>query len=248
MKTKKKVWIFTLFPEYFDAFFAAGVCSRAKEMFEIKIINIRDFSLNKYRSVDDSPYGGGPGMVMRADVCFEAFKKTVLTPLGFNADTWTAQNHTEPRMIFVAPRGIQWNSFTAKSLAQDLTANTTAENIVFWCGRYEGIDERFIERFIHHIYSIGDFVLSGGELAVQVLLDSAFRFIPGILGNDVSAQEDSFEHSLLEAPCYTKPREFLGMSVPAVLTEGNHAKMQEFLTEKSLELTKKHRPDLLKKD
>lgn len=249
MQNKKKIWIATLFPEYFDAFFAAGVCSRAKEIFDVEIINIRDFSLNKYRSVDDTPYGGGPGMVMRLDVCYEALKHKVLIPLGLEADQWTAETHQEPHMVFVTPRGEQWSSSQAKKLSEYLTNTNadTAQNIVFWCGRYEGIDERFIQRFIHKMYSIGDYVLSGGELAVQVILDSTFRYVPGILGNDVSAHQESFENSLLEAPCYTKPKEFLGLTVPEVLTQGNHAKMREFLHQQSILITEKHRPDLLKK-
>ena len=153
MQIKKKIWIATLFPEYFDAFFAAGVCSRAKEFFDVEIINIRDFSLNKYRSVDDTPYGGGPGMVMRADVCFEALKHKVLEPLGYDSQQWTAQTYQEPHMVFVSPRGEKWSSLQAKGLAEHLTSSDTTQNIVFWCGRYEGIDERFIQRFIHKIYS-----------------------------------------------------------------------------------------------
>ena len=248
MKNKKKIWIFTIFPEYFEAFFHAGVTRRAKDFFDLEIVNIRDFALNQYRSVDDAPYGGGPGMVMRVDVCFEALKKKVLLPLGYTAEEWSAQTHLQPRVIFLAPRGKTWSAQLAKDLAHQLVTKSVGENFVFWCGRYEGVDERFIERFVHDMYSIGDYVISGGELALQVLLDSAFRFIPGFLGNELSAKQESFESSLLEAPCYTKPREFLGMAVPEVLTQGNHAKMQKFLHDKSLELTKKYRPDLLQKD
>lgn len=247
MKNKKKIWIFTLLPQYFTAFFEAGVCARAKEIFDIEVVNIRDFALNKYRSVDDSPYGGGPGMVMRADVCFEALKHKILLPQGIDADQWTALTHAQPHMVFVAPRGIKWDYEQAKIFSNQLTADDSVTDIVFWCGRYEGLDERFLERFIHQTYSVGDFVLSGGELAVQIMLDTSFRYIPGILGNDLSASSDSFENSLLEAPCYTKPKEFLGMTVPEVLTGGHHAKMTAYQHQQSLMLTQKFRPDLLKK-
>lgn len=248
MKNKKKIWIFTLLPNYFDAFFASGVCARSKELFDIEVVNIRDFAINKYRSVDDSPYGGGPGMVMRADICFEALKAKILEPLGIDAEQWSAQKNFEPHMIFVAPRGIKWDYQQAKAFASNLSNENTAQNIVFWCGRYEGIDERFIHRFIHQIYSIGDFVISGGELAVQLILDSTFRYIPGILGNDLSAHADSFENSLLEAPCYTKPKDFLGMQVPEILTQGHHLKMGQYQQEQSLLLTQRCRPDLIKKE
>lgn len=250
MKNKKKIWIFTLLPQYFTAFFESGVCARAKELFDIEVVNIRDFAFNKYRSVDDSPYGGGPGMVMRADVCFEALKQKVLEPMGLNAHEWTAQNSSEPHMVFVAPRGQRWDYQQARAFSLQLMNQDHVLNYVFWCGRYEGLDERFIERFIHQTYSVGDFVLSGGELAVQVMLDTSFRYIPGILGNDLSAQNDSFEDKLLEAPCYTKPKEFLGMSVPEILTQGHHAKMLQYQQQQSLLLTQKYRPDLLysKKD
>jgi tRNA (guanine37-N1)-methyltransferase len=248
MKNKKKIWIFTIFPEYFETFFTQGVLRRSHDIFDIEVVNLRDFALNNYRSVDDSPYGGGPGMVMRVDVCFEALKQKILSPLGLKAEDWSAQTHIEPKMIFLTPRGKTWTTKWAKTMAQQLMDHESPDNFVFWCGRYEGIDERFIERYIHEMYSIGDYIISGGELAVQVVLDSALRFIPGILGNENSTQQESFENSMLEAPCYTKPREFLGMSVPEVLTQGNHAKMQQFLAEKSLELTQKFRPDLLKTD
>ncbi len=247
MKNKKKIWIFTLLPQYFTAFFEAGVCARAKEIFDIEVVNIRDFALNKYRSVDDSPYGGGPGMVMRADICFEALKAKIFIPQGIDPTQWTAATQMQPHMIFVAPRGKKWDFEQAKIFSNQLTLEDKVTDIVFWCGRYEGLDERFIERFIHETYSVGDFVLSGGELAVQIILDTSFRYIPGILGNDLSAHADSFENSLLEAPCYTKPKEFLGMSVPEVLTQGHHAKMTQYQQQQSLLLTQKFRPDLIKK-
>lgn len=244
MLNKKKIWIFTLFPNQFNFFFSEGVIARCHDYFDIKLVNIRDYSDNKYKSVDDAPYGGGPGMVIRPDICFEALKLEVFRTLNIDENTWNAKENSSPRMIYVCPTGKRWSAQEAKNMSKELS---TDQPLVFWCGRYEGIDERFIERFIHERYSIGDYVLSGGELAVQVMLDSAMRFFEGILGNSASYREDSFEDGMLSAPCFTRPKNFMGMDVPSVLLEGNHALIKKFQLEKAQEITKLRRPDLDKK-
>lgn len=239
---KRTIHIVTLFPEYFTPLMEAGVVGQAlsnkrtTEDFEfvVHFLNPREFAKNNYKGVDDTPYGGGPGMVMRADIL---------------ADTVNSIGPRESlHIVYTAPRGKVWDDADARAFA-DKFYNPAKEgkDLVFICGRYEGIDERFLQNYVDQFISLGDFVLSGGELAVMTILDSSVRFCSGALGNKSSGEEDSFHNGLLEFPQYTKPREFEGLEVPEVLTSGHHKKIMEYQKEQSIEMTKKFRPDLYKK-
>jgi tRNA (guanine37-N1)-methyltransferase len=241
----KRIWIMTLFPEMFKPFLECGVAGAAFRgaregdiKFEIKFVNIRDYSTTKYKSVDDSPYGGGPGMVMRADILKDALIKGVVEIGGY-------QSLSELEVIYTSPRGKVWNAQVAREFGQT-QLSTTSKDLVFIAGRYEGIDERFLSLYVNSYYSIGDYVLTGGEIAIMSMLDSAVRFLPGVLGNNLSSAADSFEDGLIEYPQYTKPREFDGLDVPSVLLEGHHKKIIEWQDEQKVQMTKKFRPDLIK--
>jgi tRNA (guanine37-N1)-methyltransferase len=241
----KKIWILTLFPEFFEPLLSCGIAGQALRgerssdefKLEVNFINIRDYSTTKYRSVDDSPYGGGPGMVMRADILRDALLKGVVEKQGY-------ESLENLHVIYTSPRGRVWNNQLAREFGTQVLSSSH-KDIVFICGRYEGIDERFLEKYVDAFYSIGDFVLTGGEIAVMTILDSAVRFVPGILGNKLSSEADSFEDGLIEHPQYTKPQVFEGMEVPEVLLNGHHKKIQEWQKEEKIRLTQKHRPDLL---
>lgn len=241
----RKVWILTLFPEYFKPFLECGIAGSAFRgersdgdfKFEVHFVNIRDYSTTKYKSVDDSPFGGGPGMVMRADILKDALMKGVVEAGGY-------ASKEELHVVYTSPRGKVWNNELARTFG---TGILSAKDTVFICGRYEGIDERFLEVYVNDFFSVGDYVLTGGEIPVMAILDSSVRFVPGILGNKLSAGDDSFEDGLIEFPQYTKPREFEGRDVPAILLEGHHKKIGEWQKEQKLAMTKKWRPDLLKK-
>ncbi len=203
---------------------------------ELQFVNIRDYSTTKYKSVDDTPYGGGPGMVMRADILRDALVKGVQEAGGY-------ESLEKLHVIYTSPRGKVWNNKVAREFG---TVMGGEKDLVFIAGRYEGIDERFLKKYVDEFYSIGDFVLTGGELAIMLMLDSAVRFVPGILGNKLSSEYDSFEDGLIEFPQYTKPREFEGMDVPSILLEGHHKKIEQWQHEQKLNMTRKWRPDLLK--
>lgn len=241
----KRIWIMSLFPEMFKPFLECGVAGAAFRgaregdiKFEIKFINIRDYSTTKYKSVDDSPYGGGPGMVMRADILKDALIKGVLEAGGY-------QSLADLEVIYTSPRGKVWNAQVAREFGQT-KLSTSSKDLVFIAGRYEGIDERFLSLYVNSYYSIGDYVLTGGEIAIMTMLDSAVRFLPGVLGNNLSSAADSFEDGFIEYPQYTKPREFDGLEVPSVLLEGHHKKIIEWQDEQKVQMTKKFRPDLIK--
>jgi tRNA (guanine37-N1)-methyltransferase len=244
---KKRIFILTIFPEYFKPLIECGIAGSALRgersqddfKFEVHLINIRDYSKTNYKSVDDTPYGGGPGMVMRADILKSALLEGVVNQFGY-------QSLADLQVIYTSPRGVVWNNEVAKSFAQEKLSHPTRD-IVFIAGRYEGIDERFLENYVNEFYSIGDFVLTGGELAIMLMIDSSIRFVPGILGNKLSSQMDSFEDGLLEHPQYTRPADFEGKLVPEVLMNGHHKKIEEWQRAEKLRLTNKHRPDLLKK-
>jgi tRNA (guanine37-N1)-methyltransferase len=243
---KRRVWILTLFPEYFKPLLECGISGSAFRgersdhiKFEIIFVNIRDYSMTKYKSVDDTPYGGGPGMVMRADILKDALLKGVL-------DAGSYVGLDQLRVIYTSPRGRVWNNKVARDFGSEVLSHPTRD-VVFICGRYEGVDERFLEKYVNEYYSLGDFVLTGGELAVMTMLDSAVRFVPGILGNKLSSEYDSFEDGLIEYPQYTKPQEFEGAPVPEILLSGHHKKIEEWQKAEKLRLTKIFRPDLLKK-
>lgn len=221
-----KLTAITLFPDMFQAFTNEGVVSRAikSEIVQFESVPLRDFSKDARRNVDEHPAGGGDGMVLRADVAEEALL-SVLQP------------HSQ--VILTTPRGKPFQHTHAKSFAQE-------KHLIFLCGRYAGFDERFVQKYVHHHLSLGDFVLSGGELPAMCFMDAICRHIPGVLGNRDSATFDSFEDGLLEAPCYTKPQDFHGETIPEVLTSGNHKKINEYRRKEQLKISALMRPDLVR--
>jgi tRNA (guanine37-N1)-methyltransferase len=245
MSSVRRIWVLTLFPEFFDPLLNCGVVGQAlrgerSQKIELKTLNPRDFTPNNYKGVDDAPYGGGPGMVMRADILKNALMEGVV-----KAGCYDSKNYrNQLKVIYTAPRGEVWNQTTCVSFAQRMWGGEQPQDLVFICGRYEGIDERFIQNDVDEIFSLGDFVLSGGEIAVMSMLDSALRFMPGVLGNKLSSAEDSFSNGLLEHPQYTRPASYEGLEVPKVLLSGHHEKIQKYQRQKAEEMTQQKRPDL----
>ena len=216
--------IFTLYPELFPGYLGQGIFGKAlsEKKWNLDTVNIRDYAFDKHKTVDDTPYGGGEGMLMKADVLATSLDKNV---------------GSGEKIIYLSPRGKLFNHQFAKKLAQEKTVNII-------CGHFEGVDERLLyTRNIEEI-SIGDFVLSGGEGASLIILDALLRFIPGILGNKNSAQYESFENGLLEYPQFTKPQIWEEKSVPDVLLSGDHAKIKDWRLSQSEAITRDRRPDL----
>lgn len=246
---KIRIWVLTLFPEYFKPLLECGVAAsalrgeRGRE-FEFHTVNLRHFSPNDFKGVDDSPYGGGAGMVMRADVLENALLKGVVESGGYEA----SQIKEQLQVIYPSPRGVSWHDLVCRERAAQWWGESSRKDVVFICGRYEGIDERFIELYVDEQISLGDYILTGGEVAVMTILDSALRFVPGTLGNKESAEHESFTDSLLEYPHYTKPRTFCGLDVPEILLSGHHQKIEKYRESERLRLTQKYRPDLLRKN
>lgn len=221
--------ILTIFPGMFEGVFQESLLKRAQEegLLEINLINIRDYSTDKHNRVDDYPYGGGPGMVMKPGPVFRAF-----ADINENADS-------TPHSIFMSPQGKTFDQQKAIQL-------TEHKEITILCGRYEGIDARIREELIDEELSIGDYVLTGGELPAMVVVDAIARMIPGVLGDTDSIKEDSFYQGILGYPQYTRPSNFEGEEVPQVLMSGNHAKIDEWRRKEALRLTHLRRPELLK--
>jgi tRNA (guanine37-N1)-methyltransferase len=215
--------ILTLFPEMFETV-KKSVIGKAieKKIIEINLINIRDFSKNKHKKVDDTPYGGGAGMVMRPDVVYDAYKS-----IG---------NQTA-KVIYMSPQGKKLNQQKVEELSKE-------KNLIILCGHYEGIDQRVIDEIVDEEISIGDYVLTGGEIPAMVLIDSVSRYIEGVISQE-STSEESFSNGLLEYPQYTRPEIFNEKKVPEVLISGHHENIEKWRKEKSLEITKIKRPDLL---
>lgn len=216
--------ILTLFPDMFPGPLGHSVVGKAleKKLWSLKTVNIRDFATDNYRSVDDTPFGGGAGMVMRPDILDAAYES-----LG----------KTQGPTYYLSPRG--------KPLSQEIvTQLSQKEGITLLCGRYEGVDERFLQKRGIEELSVGDYVLSGGELAAMVLLDACIRLRPGVLGKEVSHQDESFCNGLLEYPHYTRPQEWQGMAVPDVLLSGHHANISQWRQELAEKITRERRPDL----
>ena len=221
--------VLTIFPELFPGPLGASLAGKAlgQKIWSCEAIDIRDFATDKHRSVDDTPAGGGPGMVMRADVLARAI------------DHAAPANDGRPR-ILLTPRGRPLTQTRVRKLAQ-------APGIVLVCGRFEGVDERVIERRSLEEISIGDYVLSGGEIAAFVLIDACVRLLPGVMGKEASHAEESFEAGLLEYPHYTKPQEFEGRAIPDVLNSGHHGKVAAWRQEQAEKATRERRPDLMAK-
>ena len=217
--------VLTLFPEMFESL-DESIIGRAKEkgLIEINLINIRDFSKDKHKKVDDTPYGGGAGMVIRPDVVYDAYS--------------SIENKENAKVIYLSPQGKTLNQNIVNELSKE-------EHLILLCGHYEGIDQRVLDEIVDEEISIGDYVLTGGELPAMVVIDSVSRYVNGVLNNE-SVKEESFSNKLLEYPQYTRPEEFKGRKVPEVLISGHHENIKKWRDEKSLEITKIKRPDLLK--
>lgn len=226
-----KFYILTLFPDMIKDGLSHSIIKRAcnEGTISIETIDIRDFSNNKHRHIDDYPYGGGAGMVMQPQPIYDAYM-SIKPKLSENCP-----------VVYMTPQGKTFNQEKAKNLSK-------LEDMVILCGHYEGVDERVIEEIVTDEISIGDFVLTGGELAAMTVIDAVARLIPGVLNKEESFQEESFSGNLLEYPQYTRPPEFMGRKVPAVLLSGHHQNIEKWRKEKSLERTKAKRPDLLEKD
>ena len=220
--------VLTLFPEMIEQGMGTSIMGRAMEQGLIRLTatNIRDFSTNKHMKVDDYPYGGGAGMVMQAEPVYGAWKQ-VTESIGY-----------KPRVIYLTPQGKVFDQQMAKEYAKE-------EDLIFLCGHYEGIDERVLERIVTDYVSIGDYVLTGGELPALVMMDTISRLVPGVLNNDMSAETESFSEGLLEYPQYTRPAIWRDEAVPEVLLSGHHKKLQEWYRRESVIRTAKRRPDML---
>ena len=224
-----KIKILTIFSEMFESVMNASILGRAREqgLIEVECIDIRPFSDRKHKNTDDYPFGGGAGMVMLAQPIMDAMKHAM-------------GDEFHGKRIYMGPRGTTLTTAKARQLAQE-------EELILLCGHYEGVDHRALDACIDEEISIGDYILTGGELAAMVLTDCVARFIPGVLGSSESPEEESFSDSLLEYPQYTRPREIEGMEVPEVLLSGDHAKIRAWRRMESLKATKRFRPDLLEK-
>ncbi len=221
-----KFEVLTLFPEMFEPL-KHSILQRAvnEKYISINLVNIRDFSKDKHKKVDDTPYGGGAGMVMKADVVYDAYKSV---------------KHENSKVIYLSPQGKKLNQKKVEELSK-------IENIILLCGHYEGVDQRVLDEIVDEEISIGDYVLTGGELPAMVLIDSVSRYVEGVL-NKESTKEESFSNGLLEYSQYTRPEIFLGKQVPEVLKSGNHKKIEEWRRNNSLLNTLKKRPDLLNEE
>jgi tRNA (guanine37-N1)-methyltransferase len=223
-----KIDVLSLFPEMFGGVFGASILKKAleKQAVHFNIVNFRDFADNKHQAVDDYPYGGGAGMVLKPQPIFDAV--TALTE---------QTEGKSPRIILLCPQGERYSQKKAEELANE-------EHLIFICGHYEGYDERIREHLVTDEISIGDYVLTGGELGAMVVVDSVVRLLPEVLGNEESHKKDSFSTGLLEHPHYTRPADFRGMKVPETLLSGNHKHIEQWRTKEALRRTYLRRPDL----
>ena len=222
--------VLTLFPEMIQQGMNTSLIGRAITggYLSVEAINIRDYAFNKHQKVDDYPYGGGAGMLMQAEPVYLAYQ-SIEEKIGYR-----------PRVVYLTPQGSVFNQTMAKDFAKE-------KDLVFLCGHYEGIDERVLEEVVTDLVSIGDYVLTGGELPAMVMMDSISRMVPGVLSNQESGETESFAGNLLEYPQYSRPEEWHGKKVPPVLLSGHHANIEAWRREQSILRTEKNRPDLLKK-
>ena len=230
--------VFTLLPEVFPPYLESSILKRAAQrgLIGVNIHNIRDYTYDKHHTTDDTPYGGGGGMVMKPEPVFEAIEYV----LGLTAPPAPLQPDSNIPIILLTPQGRVFN----QRIAQELSGH---ERIALLCGRYEGVDERIREHLVTDEISIGDYVLTGGELPALMIIDAVSRLIPGVLGDPTGAEDDSHSMGLLEYPHYTKPSEFRGWKVPDILASGNHAKIEQWRREQALLRTYNKRPDMLEK-
>lgn len=224
--------VLTLFPEMIDQGVRTSITGRAieKGVISLDLVNIRDYTKDKHKKVDDYPYGGGAGMLMQAQPVYDAFLSV----------TKNLKSGMRPRVIYMAPQGRTFHQQMARELACE-------EDLIILCGHYEGIDQRVLDTIVTDYVSIGDYVLTGGELPAMVMIDAVSRMVPGVLGNEDSGETESFSNYLLEYPQYSRPEEWNGQKVPEVLLSGNHEKVEEWRLTRSLERTKELRPDLYEK-
>jgi tRNA (guanine37-N1)-methyltransferase len=222
-----KVRVFTLYPEMFPGPLASGLYKKAleKKIWSLEMVNIRDYATDKHKTVDDTPFGGGSGMVMKADVLANSLDKNII-------------NNKEP-VIYLSPKGKKFDQIYAKKILD--------KNINIICGHFEGVDQRILETRNIEEVSIGDLILSGGEIGAFVIIDTVVRLLPGVLGNPNSLSEETFEKNLLEYPQYTKPQKWEGKEIPSVLLTGDHEKIKDWRLARSEDITRRRRPDLWEK-
>ena len=226
-----EVYIITPFPDSIKTLIDNNIASQGlkKGHLSIEIVNLRDFTTDNYKKIDDEPYGGGSGMVMMCEPLFGAIEYCI------------SKSEKKPKIIFPSPKG--------KVLNHSLSSNLSTESsLIFICGHYKGVDERVIEKYVDFEISIGDFIISNGELSTMIIFDSIVRLVPGVLNDINSALTDSFVDDLLDAPYFTRPSEIDGLKVPDVLLSGDHEAIEKWRNDKKFELTKERRPDLLEKD
>ena len=226
-----KVNILTLYPEIYPGYLSYSLRGKAleKKIWELNIYNLRDFGEGKHKTVDDRPFGGGAGMIIKPDILGNAIDETLI------------KNHDRQSLVYLSPKGKPFKQIDAKRFSQ-------SAGVSILCGHFEGIDQRILDTYEIEEISMGDYILSGGEVASFAFLDSILRLLPGVLGNEVSIEDESFSNDLLEYPQYTKPQEYKNIKVPDVLLSGNHEEIEKWRKEKSIEITKKNRPDLIKKE
>ena len=237
------IHIMTLFPEMVMGGLNTSITGRAisKGILSIEAVNIRDYAFNKHNSVDDYPYGGGAGMLMQAEPvyqCYQAIVDKIHTQSDASSELCAEKR--KPRVLYMSPQGKTFTQGMAEELAQE-------EELIFLCGHYEGIDERVLDEIVTDYVSIGDYVLTGGELPAMVMVDAVSRMVPGVLHNDVSAEFESFQDNLLEYPQYSRPEIWHEKQAPPVLLSGHHANIEKWRREQSVIRTAKNRPDLLEK-
>ena len=224
-----KANILTLYPDIYPGYLGYSLLGKAleKKIWELNIYNLRDFGEGKHKTVDGKPFGGGAGMIIKPDILGDAIEETLI------------ENHDQQKIVYLSPKGKPFKQVDAEKFSQ-------SNGVSILCGHFEGIDQRVIDIYEVEEISMGDYVLTGGEVASFAFLDAIIRLLPGVLGNEISIKDESFSDNLLEYPQYTKPQEYKNIKVPDVLLSGNHEKIAEWRREKSIEITEKNRPDLLK--
>ena len=224
-----KANILTLYPDIYPGYLGYSLLGKAleKKIWELNIYNLRDFGEGKHKTVDDKPFGGGAGMIIKPNILGNAIAETLI------------KNHDQQKLVYLSPKGKPFKQVDAEKFSQ-------SNGVSILCGHFEGIDQRVIDIYEVEEISMGDYVLTGGEVASFAFLDAIIRLLPGVLGNEISIKDESFSDNLLEYPQYTKPQEYKNIKVPDVLLSGNHEKIAEWRREKSIEITEKNRPDLLK--